>query len=73
MVVVTQWFHLARAMLAMRRCGVRDVSGAWPRWFEVRDAYSLLREAATLPLYAFRPVRCGVTAMSQAKPPHGQP
>lgn len=54
LVVVSQWFHLPRAMLAMRRCGLREVSGDWPRWFEARDAYSLLREAVALPFYAFR-------------------
>ena len=55
-VAVTQWFHLPRAMLAMRRFGIRDVSGAWPRFLEARDAYSLLREAVALPVYAVRPI-----------------
>ncbi|MGI4810207.1 MAG: YdcF family protein [Janthinobacterium lividum] len=53
-VVVSQWFHLPRAMLAMRRFGLREVSGEWPRWFETRDAYSFLREAVALPFYATR-------------------
>ena len=55
-VVVTQWFHLPRAILAMRRFGLREVSGNWPRWFEARDAYSFVREAVALPVYALRPV-----------------
>ncbi len=53
-VVVSQWFHLPRAILAMRRFGLREVSGDWPRWFEARDAYSFLREAVALPFYATR-------------------
>lgn len=55
-VVVSQWFHLPRAMLAVRRFGPREVSGDWPRWFEARDAYSFLREAVALPIYAVRPL-----------------
>ncbi len=53
-VVVTQWFHTPRAMLAMRRFGVQPVSADWPAWFEARDLYSLLREAVGLPFYAVR-------------------
>lgn len=53
-VVVTQWFHIPRAMLAMRRFGVSQVSGDWPRWFEIRDIFSLLREAVAVPYYAVR-------------------
>ena len=55
LVVVSQWFHLPRAILAMQRFGLRDASGAWPRWFELRDVYSFLREAVALPVYALRP------------------
>lgn len=53
-VAVTQWFHLPRAMLAMRMAGTGDVSGAWPRFLEWRDAYSFLREGVALPIYLFR-------------------
>ena len=58
-VAVTQWFHLPRAVMIMRRLGVRDVSGAWPRFAEARDAYSFLREAVALPFYAVRPLGAG--------------
>lgn len=58
-VVVSQWFHLPRSIVAMRRLGLRKVSGDWPRWFEARDIYSVLREAVALPLYAFRPLHLG--------------
>ncbi|MGI4809288.1 MAG: hypothetical protein ACRYF2_14405 [Janthinobacterium lividum] len=44
-------------MLAMRRFGLREVSGDWPRWFEARDTYSFLREAVALPFYAARSLR----------------
>ena len=54
-VVVTQWFHVVRATLAMRRAGFRHVTAAWPRYVEWRDIYSLLREAVALPVMAFRP------------------
>ncbi|MBE7211338.1 MAG: YdcF family protein [Gluconacetobacter diazotrophicus] len=55
-VVVSQWYHLPRAVLILRRLGAREVSADWPRWFELRDIYSLLREAVALPFYAFRPL-----------------
>ncbi|UAJ11627.1 YdcF family protein [Glacieibacterium megasporae] len=55
-VVASQWFHLPRAMLALRRQGLDPVGGAWPRFAEWRDVYSLAREAVALPAYAVRPV-----------------
>ena len=55
-VVVTQWFHVPRAMLAMQRAGLHEVSGTWPYYVELRDVYSLLREAVAIPFYAVRPV-----------------
>ncbi len=53
-VAVSQWFHLPRTMLALRAYGFRPVSGAWPRWCELRDIPSFLREMVALPVYAFR-------------------
>ncbi len=53
---VTQWFHVPRTLLALRRFGVREASAAWPRFTEPRDAMALLREAVALPYYAFRSV-----------------
>ena len=58
-VVVSQWFHLPRAVLVMRRFGLHPVSADWPRWFEARDLYSFLREAVALPSYAVKAVRPG--------------
>ena len=55
-VAVTQWFHLPRATLMIRRFGVTEMSGAWPHFVEARDAYSFVREAIALPLYAAIPL-----------------
>lgn len=54
-VVVTQYFHIPRAMLALGRFGVRDVSGAYPRFWEGRDIYSLVREVPAFAWYCVRP------------------
>ena len=52
--VVTQWFHIPRTWLALRRFGFRHVSAVWPRYAEVRDLYSFGREAVAVPAYAVR-------------------
>lgn len=54
-VVVTQYFHLPRTMLALRRFGIRDVSGAYPRFWELRDIYSVAREVPAYLWYSVRP------------------
>jgi uncharacterized SAM-binding protein YcdF (DUF218 family) len=54
-IVVTQYFHLPRAMLALRRFGVRDVTGAYPRFWEGRDIYSIAREVPAFVWYCIRP------------------
>lgn len=53
--VATQWFHVPRTLLALRRFGLQGAGAAWPRFAEARDAWSLLREGAALPWYAVRP------------------
>lgn len=53
-VVVTQYFHVARAVLACRRAGIDVVGSTAPRWYEPRDLYSLAREMVALPAYALR-------------------
>jgi uncharacterized SAM-binding protein YcdF (DUF218 family) len=55
-VLVTQWFHVARAEWTARQAGLHDVSAQAPRWAEWRDAYSFLRELVALPVYALRGV-----------------
>src|SRR5262245_27303537 len=50
--VVTQYFHVARAVMACRRAGIDVVGARAPRWYEPRDVYSLAREMVALPVYA---------------------
>lgn len=50
-IVVTQYFHVPRTALALRRNGIRDVSSTYPRFIEARDLYSLPREMVALPTY----------------------
>lgn len=54
-VVISQYFHLTRAKLALRRAGVEDVQGARAElnltW---KEPYSLAREVAGLYYYALR-------------------
>ena len=52
---MTQYFHVPRTMLALRRHGVmrgRRASG----YAEPRDLYSLLRELVAVAFYAARPL-----------------
>ncbi|MDA9129245.1 YdcF family protein [Candidatus Gracilibacteria bacterium] len=41
---VSQWFHIPRVKLSLRQEGFQNVSGISPKYFEVRDIYSFLRE-----------------------------
>jgi vancomycin permeability regulator SanA len=50
-VLVSQYFHLPRARLALRRCGVSTVYTAHAAYFELRDLYSTAREV--LAFYAY--------------------
>lgn len=52
--VVTSYYHVARASLACWQAGV-EVNGAAPaRVFTLRDVYALTRELVALPVYAVR-------------------
>ncbi|HVG19564.1 MAG TPA: YdcF family protein [Blastocatellia bacterium] len=42
--VVSQYFHVSRTKLALRRFGVTPVFGAHAQYFELRDIYSITRE-----------------------------
>ena len=53
-IVVSQYFHVPRAMIALKRFGVGRVSGAYPVFFEVRDVYSSLREVPGALWYCVR-------------------
>ena len=54
--VVTQYFHVPRAMLALKRFGAAEVGGAYPLFWQVRHVYSILREAPAFLWYAVRPM-----------------
>jgi vancomycin permeability regulator SanA len=53
-VVITQYFHVTRSRYALRQAGVAKVHTAHARYFEMRDLYSLAREAVALPVYWLR-------------------
>jgi len=43
-VVVTQYFHIPRTRLAFGKVGFKHIGAAYPKYYELRDIYSLLRE-----------------------------
>ena len=52
--VISQYFHVPRAALALRRSGVEKVYSAHARYFELRDFYSAPRELIGFVRYALR-------------------
>ncbi len=50
-VIVTQYFHIPRTMLAFRMAGIENYSADHPSYFEMRDIASTLREMAGIPVY----------------------
>jgi vancomycin permeability regulator SanA len=44
LIVVSQYFHLTRTKMLFNKRGFKNVSGASPNYFEIRDLYSILRE-----------------------------
>jgi vancomycin permeability regulator SanA len=52
--VVSQYFHISRTRLALRRQGVQDIRTAHARYFAVRDLYSIPREVAGYAAYLTR-------------------
>ena len=48
-IAISQYFHLARCRVALRKAGFEDVSSSYARHVEVRDLYSIARE---IPGYA---------------------
>ncbi|MDD5351021.1 MAG: YdcF family protein [Chthoniobacteraceae bacterium] len=52
--VISQYFHIPRARLALRRFGLSPVYGAHARFFEGRDIYSSPRELLGYLRYLFR-------------------
>jgi vancomycin permeability regulator SanA len=43
-IVATQFFHVARTALALRRAGIDVTGNSSAKYYELRDAYSLARE-----------------------------
>ncbi|RYD79497.1 MAG: YdcF family protein [Verrucomicrobiaceae bacterium] len=52
--VVTQYFHVTRSKLALKKFGIPTVFSAHARYFEMRDLYSIPREIAGFVSYTFR-------------------
>jgi vancomycin permeability regulator SanA len=52
--VVSQYFHVPRALLALERFGINPVYSAHAQFFELRDLYSSPRELAGYIRYYFR-------------------
>lgn len=49
--IVSQFFHLARAHMSLRRQGIKNVGCVHADYYEWRDFYSLAREVVALPVY----------------------
>ncbi|WP_426105373.1 YdcF family protein [Massilia sp. TSP1-1-2] len=49
--VVSQYFHVPRTRLALRRYNIARIGSAHAYFFELRDLYSIAREVAALPAY----------------------
>ena len=52
--VVSQYFHVPRARMALARCGVKHVASGSARFAEWRDLYSIPREVIGYVWYAVR-------------------
>ena len=52
--VVSQYFHVPRMRLALKRSGVAPVFSAHARYFELRDIYSIAREVVGYGAYLLR-------------------
>jgi vancomycin permeability regulator SanA len=53
--VITQYFHVPRSRLALKRCGFETVYSAHSPFFEWRDLYSIPREVVGYASYCLRP------------------
>ena len=52
--VVSQYFHVPRTRLALKRSGVAPVFSAHAQYFELRDVYSIAREVVGYGTYLLR-------------------
>ncbi|AWH84124.1 YdcF family protein [Flavobacterium album] len=44
LIAVSQYFHVTRTKMLLRKQGFKDVSNVSPRFFEFRDLFSIVRE-----------------------------
>ncbi len=49
--IVTQYYHIPRCLLAFRKAGLLVLSADYPRYWEPFDLLATLREAVALPVY----------------------
>ncbi len=50
-IVVSQYFHITRSKLAFRKVGIKEVFGVCSDFWEIRDLYSIPRDAGALLYY----------------------
>jgi uncharacterized SAM-binding protein YcdF (DUF218 family) len=53
-IVVSQYFHVPRMRLALKRSGITPVYSAHAQYFELRDVYSITREVVGYGAYLLR-------------------
>ncbi|AIZ64653.1 hypothetical protein PK28_15020 [Hymenobacter sp. DG25B] len=46
LLIVSQYFHITRTKMLFKKRGFQNVYGVSPKYFELRDIYSILREFA---------------------------
>ena len=51
-IVVSQYFHISRTKLALRKMGVSKIGNAYANYLELRDTYSLMREVVAYASYS---------------------
>lgn len=49
--IVTQYFHISRCKLALRKLGITNLGNAHSQYFSIRDFYSLPREVVGYAVY----------------------
>jgi len=64
--VISQYYHIPRARMALTRFGISEIYSSHARFFETRDVYSVPRELLGYIRYIFRHYddtdKCGRTS-----------
>jgi vancomycin permeability regulator SanA len=50
-IIVTQYYHIPRCILAFKKAGILELSADYPRYFEIGDLFATFREGVALPVY----------------------